>query len=254
MKAISIRQPWASLICSGVKDVENRSWQLKSLPVRLLIHAGAKREKLNEDNMPFCWAFPLENAQLMGAIGDLKDVPVSAVIGVATVERCDTESESIWAQEGPGAEYKWVMTDVALFKEPILNVKGKLTVFDIPEIDENNLPELITPPRIVRDNDHLTIPLAEEVFDQVSKNSIGSVEFNLDDANLHLFANDDLEELETATVTFTCGDKALSCDVDIYEIYMPKDEETDEPVEYEGPQGQELTWYKIEIGYAHKKA
>lgn len=27
MKAITIRQPWASLIVHGIKDIENRSWQ-----------------------------------------------------------------------------------------------------------------------------------------------------------------------------------------------------------------------------------
>ncbi len=43
MKCLSIRQPWASLICGGVKDVENRSWRQKELPGKILIHAGAKR-------------------------------------------------------------------------------------------------------------------------------------------------------------------------------------------------------------------
>lgn len=28
MKAITIKQPWASLIVEGIKDVENRSWGL----------------------------------------------------------------------------------------------------------------------------------------------------------------------------------------------------------------------------------
>nr|WP_254884213.1 MULTISPECIES: ASCH domain-containing protein [unclassified Bacteroides] len=26
MKAITIKQPWASLIVHGIKDIENRSW------------------------------------------------------------------------------------------------------------------------------------------------------------------------------------------------------------------------------------
>jgi hypothetical protein len=29
MKIISIRQPWASLIVSGLKDVENRTWRTR---------------------------------------------------------------------------------------------------------------------------------------------------------------------------------------------------------------------------------
>ena len=29
MKAITIKQPWASLIVSGLKDIENRTWENK---------------------------------------------------------------------------------------------------------------------------------------------------------------------------------------------------------------------------------
>ncbi len=28
MKALSIKQPWAWLICAGYKDIENRSWRI----------------------------------------------------------------------------------------------------------------------------------------------------------------------------------------------------------------------------------
>ena len=42
-KAISIKQPWSFLIASGIKDVENRTWQTK-FRGRVLLHAGAKRQ------------------------------------------------------------------------------------------------------------------------------------------------------------------------------------------------------------------
>lgn len=44
MKAISIKQPWAYLICSGIKPIENRTWQCpkKYIGKRILIHASAK--------------------------------------------------------------------------------------------------------------------------------------------------------------------------------------------------------------------
>lgn len=38
--ALSIKQPWAWLICHGFKDVENRSWATRYRGT-LLIHAGA---------------------------------------------------------------------------------------------------------------------------------------------------------------------------------------------------------------------
>lgn len=41
MKAISIRQPWASLIAHGIKDIENRTWKCpqKYIGQRVLIHS-----------------------------------------------------------------------------------------------------------------------------------------------------------------------------------------------------------------------
>ena len=39
MKALSIRQPWAWLICSGIKDVENRGWPT-AVRGRVYVHAG----------------------------------------------------------------------------------------------------------------------------------------------------------------------------------------------------------------------
>ena len=42
MKAISIKQPWASLIAHGIKDIENRTWKCpqKYIGQRVLIHAS----------------------------------------------------------------------------------------------------------------------------------------------------------------------------------------------------------------------
>ena len=31
MKLLTIKQPWASLICLGIKDVENRTWKQNCL-------------------------------------------------------------------------------------------------------------------------------------------------------------------------------------------------------------------------------
>ena len=39
MKARTVKEPWASLIASGTKDVENRSWRTH-YKRQLLIHAG----------------------------------------------------------------------------------------------------------------------------------------------------------------------------------------------------------------------
>ncbi len=45
MKALTVRQPWASLIVLGIKTIETRSWKLPAAMVgqRIAIHAGAAR-------------------------------------------------------------------------------------------------------------------------------------------------------------------------------------------------------------------
>lgn len=39
MKAITIKQPWASLIAHGIKDIENRTWRT-NFRGRILIHSA----------------------------------------------------------------------------------------------------------------------------------------------------------------------------------------------------------------------
>ena len=205
MKAISVQQPWASIICSGLKDVENRGTKLSTFPVRVLIHTGAKTQGYTEETMPLCWYNPIENYQNMGVLPDLKDFPKSAIIGVATIVGCVEDSESVWAQ--PGFQH-WIIKDARLFKEPILGVKGKLGFFDVPGIDEDNLPEFMDIPQIERNGTHLRIPLDAEYYDLLETGGTETVYFNLTDENLHLFADDDVEPLPTETVEFVCGDRS----------------------------------------------
>ena len=44
MKTISIKQPWASLIAHGIKDIENRSCRT-NYRGRVLIHAGVSKKE-----------------------------------------------------------------------------------------------------------------------------------------------------------------------------------------------------------------
>lgn len=57
MKCLSIQQPWAQYIATGIKDVENRSWGLKNFPQRVLIHTGKKMRTFSPDELPLLWGF-----------------------------------------------------------------------------------------------------------------------------------------------------------------------------------------------------
>lgn len=58
MKALSIQQPWASLIVYGFKHVENRRW-LTHYRGPVLIHAG---KAIDKEAMPWLW----EHADVLG--------------------------------------------------------------------------------------------------------------------------------------------------------------------------------------------
>jgi hypothetical protein len=130
MKCLSVRQPWAYFICSGQKDVENRSWKLDKAPGRILIHAGAKFDMSCADFL------------VPGKDPKIGEYPMSAIVGYVDVVGFTQKSDSDWAGEGPGSEWKWLLKNAKMFKTPI-PYKGKLGLFDVPEVDPDNLPETI---------------------------------------------------------------------------------------------------------------
>lgn len=134
MKALSIIQPWASLIAVGIKDIENRTWRT-NYRGEFLIHASAKR-------LPAGWT-ALTSEQYAAATrlvnpygkeNDVKQLPVSAIIGKARLVDCVLNHPSVWAEKGV---WNWVLADVQLFSTPVLNVKGRLGFW---EFDDALLP------------------------------------------------------------------------------------------------------------------
>lgn len=146
MKAISIKQPWAYLICSGIKDIENRTWKCpqKYIGQRVLIHASnGKGFKIN-----------LTDGQMIAAFGSIAKQSINgkfdfgAIIGSVEIVDCVVNHSSIWAEKSidckdgcpdvencpagkcPHLIYNWILANPILFDEPILNVKGKLGFWD----------------------------------------------------------------------------------------------------------------------------
>ena len=117
MKTISVQQPWASLICAGIKDVENRTWKPKENPGRILIHASKKASKTILDKIPVEWASSILNNQTFGNIPYFEDMPSNAIIGYVDLVDIKEETDSLWdAGEG---QLKWVLDNAYLFDEPM---------------------------------------------------------------------------------------------------------------------------------------
>lgn len=143
MKALSIKQPWASLIAHGIKNIENRTWKT-NFRGRIYIHVSAKMSEVD---------FTTEQTSELIKSGlyipdkgfDKKKFEVSAIIGEVDIIDCVINHPSIWAEKTAGVLvgnrfyidkslkkpiYNWVLANPILYDKPILNVKGKLSFWE----------------------------------------------------------------------------------------------------------------------------
>ncbi len=121
MKALSVRQPWASLIVAGIKPVENRTWATRYRGP-LLIHAAQGYDHAGQA--------ALEDHDLYAGYYhhySPERVPRGAIIGQADLTDCVQGHSSSWAE--PGA-WHWVLANPMAFDEPT-PYKGRLGLFDV---------------------------------------------------------------------------------------------------------------------------
>lgn len=146
MKAITIKQPWASLIVEGIKDIENRTWQTK-FRGRVLVHAALKPHyDIVNINNQVIYNYLKEKGLLFKDDIDAF-CAVGAVIGSVEIVDCVINHSSVWAEksefspytvngapnEGLKPTYNWVLANPIKFPEPI-PCKGKLSFWDYPNI------------------------------------------------------------------------------------------------------------------------
>jgi len=162
-KVISVKNPWGYLICSGLKDVENRTWKT-SYRGRLYIHASKGIDKLyiDKDCTPIAHEdrFTLDHDknvrrnkvnkflkydetsrdvylqselqehkteyELIKTFDDNK-VLTHAIIGYCDLVDIVKDSKSKWAI--PNA-YHWILKNACFLDKSITNVKGKLMLWE----------------------------------------------------------------------------------------------------------------------------
>lgn len=153
MKAISLYQPWASLIASRAKRIETRSWAT-SYRGPLAIHA-ARRKILKElkdlaedETYRAALGVPIqeeEEPEIQAAIEKMQALPYGAIIAVATLKECrnvrDLSRLDLFTDRGGFDEsdlgnyatgrFGWVLEDVRAI-EPI-PYKGEQGLFDVPK-------------------------------------------------------------------------------------------------------------------------
>ncbi len=118
LKALTVRQPWATAIRDLGKHIENRTWAPPeaALGQVIAIHAGHSFDEAGAD-----WI-----AARLGIMLTSKAVPLGAIIALARLQRVVEESDDLWFA-GP---YGWEFADVLPF-EP-LPCRGKLGLWTVP--------------------------------------------------------------------------------------------------------------------------
>lgn len=126
MKAITIKEPWASLIINGHKEYEFRSWKTKYRG-KILIHAGLSQDINNLERF--------KDYNLNYAHGE--------IIGEATITDCIEVDETFLnnlRKKGPivyetsryNQKYAFKLENIKKYKKRI-PCKGKLSIWNYEE-------------------------------------------------------------------------------------------------------------------------
>lgn len=152
MKAISLHQPWASLIMCGAKRVETRSWRPPEALIgqRIAIHAAKRIDDCVLDH-PFSdyIADPVRDAPQGVVLGSVviegawhMDHPADAKMIAHEYHRLDVPRKGapVWDEEATAHElafgdftvgrWAWGLAEVRQLDKP-LPLRGRQRVFDI---------------------------------------------------------------------------------------------------------------------------
>ncbi len=128
-KVLSVRQPYASLLVAGIKDVENRS-RRTSYRGTILIHASLQEHDILK------WAkkgfLTQRELRILQQAENTPHIDLRGAI-IGSVDIVDCTDSNIYTHLSEWAEpacWRWDIRNAKVFKNPILNVKGKLGIWE----------------------------------------------------------------------------------------------------------------------------
>jgi len=144
VKAITLTQPWATLVAIGAKRIETRSWwhQYRG---RLAIHAA---KAMPDWAMDICAEEPFRSVLLAAGIAGVCVLPRGAVIATCRLADCLptdavspfrlTEQELAFGDYAAG-RWAWILEDVKILPDRI-PAKGMLGLWEWNELPEARRP------------------------------------------------------------------------------------------------------------------
>lgn len=146
MKALTLTQPWATLVAIGAKKIETRSWSTKYRGL-LAIHAAIGGYK---DDLFMMKIEPFYSALARSGIESRAQIPVGGIVAICELVQCFpihffqygfcledhskwviTHDERAFGDYTPG-RYAWILENIQELPKPI-RAKGKLGLWEWAE-------------------------------------------------------------------------------------------------------------------------
>ena len=124
MKALTIKQPWATLIMQGDKRFEFRSWQTKYRG-DLLIHAGKGIDKEAMKRLEKYLPEELPYGKILGKVKLVDCIKMSPELKELLLK----ENSDIYTKSSFQENYGWQVSYVEVFENPI-DAKGHLSLWE----------------------------------------------------------------------------------------------------------------------------
>lgn len=133
--AISLWQPWATLIVIGAKKIETRSWPITHRGL-IAIHAA---RHFGEFEGALCGKHPFREALAAAGYTDVAQLPTGAIVGTAELVECTVitrynlpeEPERSFGDYRPG-RFRWFLQQARQISPPI-PWTGKQGIFHVPK-------------------------------------------------------------------------------------------------------------------------
>jgi len=126
MKALTVREPWASLIINGYKKYEFRSWKT-NYRGKILIHSGQNIEK---NNIKRFEKYNLE--YISGAIIGEVELTDCVLVDENLEKKLIKDNPEVYKKTDNPRKYAWKFDKIVKYNNPIF-VKGQLGLWNYDE-------------------------------------------------------------------------------------------------------------------------
>lgn len=131
MKALTIKEPWASLIIEGYKKYEFRSWKTHYRG-KILIHAGMRLERDMLERVP---NYNLKYSK--GAIIGEAEIVDCILVDEKFNEELTSMDPFVYKNNHVGT-YAWKLENIKKYEQPIY-IKGKLGLWNYEGVEKNEI-------------------------------------------------------------------------------------------------------------------